>query len=169
MTLMPEVNRILDNNNAVNPVRQRLIKIPYQDKFDADFDFDLYDLISTGNTIIDENGNEQQQNIDISLSRGIRNIKQWVRKVLNVEINVFPIFTNVYGFGLLNIIGKGIPNEVIETMLPNFLSEALTYHPNILSVKNVVSNYENDNLYVTFDMILDDNEVLRENLAWVIG
>ena len=169
MTLMPEVNRILDNNNVVNPVRQRLVKVPYQDKFDADFDFDLYDLISTGNTIVDELGNEQRQNVDISLSQGIRNIKQWVRKVLQVERNVFPIFTNIYGFGMLNIIGKGIPNEVIETMLPDFLDEALTYHPNILSVRNVVTNYENDNLYVVFEIILDDNEVLRESLAWVVS
>ena len=169
MTLMPEINRILDNNNVVNPIRRRLVKIPYQDKFDADFDFELYDLLSTGNTIIDDNDNEQKQNIDVSLSRGLRNIQQWIRKVLQVEKNVFPIFTNVYGFGMLNIIGKGIPTEIIQTMLPDFLDEALTYHPNILSVKNVVSNYENSNLFVTFDITLDDNEVLRENLAWVIS
>ena len=169
MTLIPSVNRVLDTGNAIGSRIFNDAKIPYQNKFDINFDFDISDLISTSNIIVDENGSENKQNIDVRLGQGRTNIIYWIAKTLNTEKNVYPIYDDIYGFELFSVIGKNVPNEAIEIMLPEFIDDALTYHPNILRVENIISNYDNGNLFVTFDVILDDQNILRESFSWIIN
>lgn len=167
MTLMPDISNILDRDNAISTQLRNVRGIPYRDKFDAHYDFDESDILTTANSMkqLEE---IVVNNVDIFLSRGIENIRQWVRKALKVEAGIHPIYSDDYGFEFYSIIGKGIPNEVLEEMLPEFLRKTLTYHPNIIRVENIESNFEGGNLFVTFGLVLDDENVIDENYLWVL-
>ena len=168
MTLMPDISNILDRDNAISTQLRDVRGIPYRDKFDMHYDFDQSDILTTGNNIR-EVSEIVDTNVDIFLDRGLENIRQWVRKALNVEAGVYPIYTNDYGFEFYSIIGKGIPNEVLEVMLPEFLRKTLVYHPNIIRVENIESNFDSGNLFVNFDLVLDDENIINEDYLWFLA
>lgn len=168
MTMMPDINRILEHNNVVNPVNRRTVKLPYQDKIDMNFDFDKGDMVANGNIVRDDVGNETIHNLDIRRNRGIINIRNWIRKALNTERDVFPVYTNEYGFDLFTIFGKSVPNDIIMLMLPSFIDITLTHHPNIIRVDDVQVNIQEGDVFSTFNVILDDEQTFTEDYAWVL-
>ena len=96
-------------------------------------------------------------------------IKQWIDKVLRVENNVYPVYSENYGFELLGILGTDLNADEIASLMPIFLNRTLTYNPYIISVRDIRTRSERDRLYVNFSVILIDDETIDLGFHWDIG
>ena len=169
MTLIPEIQRILNRDDSINNDRViRSVRRPYKDKVDVGYDLVENDFITTGSDIVGVNNEIERVGVDLSFVEGVQAIRQWVHKALKVEAGIYPIYTDRYGFDLIQIIGKEISNEAIQLFLPLFIERTLLYHPHITSVDRVVSTVEGVNLSCSFDLTLDDENIVSEDFTWVI-
>ena len=169
MTLIPSIRDNLERDNALRNARQRVSVLDYTQKVDAMFDFDILDISTKANNIMNEQNENVLAGVDVQLHRGIDNIMNWVRKALQVEPEVYPIYSDRYGFGLIDIFGKGISNDAIHALLPLYLTETLTYHPNIIDVTNVRSRIDGENLFANFIIVLDSQDTYSFDNVWVVS
>ena len=169
MTLSPDIRAFIDREDALLPeFIRRIAPIPYRDKEDIDYDLSNNDLGTRNSNVVGLSNELEPLGVDLRVVRGVESIRRWVHKVLRVEPSVFPIFSTSYGFELLGVIGQDIPVEAIENMLPGFLHRALTYHPNISNVTNVQTYSEKDRLFATFNILLDDENIIEDGFSWDI-
>ena len=167
--MIPDVNEFLQFNDNVTPRTSRnLTKVSYEDKVDINFDFLNNDLVSRNSIVLDANGNEVKQNVDVVFVSGIQNVRAWIAKAIKTERNAFAIYSSRYGFDIYDTIGRNIPNEAFDMIFQNILEDTVLYHPNIIAIRNVQSRIHSDDIYVAFDAVLDDDVVINETFRWVV-
>lgn len=151
MTLIPDAQDvILRDEQIFRTSRFR----PYRELEDVEFDFQNLELLT------------QEENL--VLAQGIRAIRQWIQKALATESGAFPVYSENYGFDLWALIGRGLPPEAIQEIVPILVEQTLIYHPNIIGIESFSSFIEGDNLYAEWHTILDDEQIIQSSTNWVV-
>lgn len=88
-------------------------------------------------------------------------IEQAITKILSTERFRYDIYSDQYGARLASLFGKPLPYAMSE--VKSRITEALTADDRISAVTNfTVSRASRDALYVTFEVITTDGEILEE-------
>ena len=166
MPLAPDIRAIVDTDDVLSSQRARQIRrIPYTQREDLLYDFENSQLATTASKRLTSIGIELVGG-DLIIQKGIGIVRHWIHKMLSTELGAFAIYSDNYGFGLTQIIGTGIPNEVVEAAVPGFISSAVTHHPDIVRVENVKTNVIKGILYCSFSVVLIDENVIEETITW---
>lgn len=165
MTLARDINLINDRDDSIAQRRIQEIEQPsYRDVEDISYD-SRTENYRTRSSIV----NDLISNVDLHFEVGEETIRQWIDKVLRVENNLYPIYSENYGFQLLDVLGTDLSADEIASLMPMFLARALTYNPYITSVENITTRSERDRLFVNFSVTLIDEEMLDLGYHWDIG
>ena len=82
---------------------------------------------------------------------GIEAINQAIRKIMSTPRFKCLIYSNQYGSEIKDlVIATDISYELIETMIPRFIEDALKVDTRILSVYDFVINFKEDTVYISF-------------------
>lgn len=130
-SIVPEINVIGDINKQIqeDPV---VINLDKSFKLDSDFG----DLRLTGGNIV--------------FVTELDNLKQWISKTLAVALGYYEVYNIGYGHQTLNLIGSQESRELIETLFPEFVREALQNDNRIIGIDRFVVTVSGGNLTASF-------------------
>ncbi len=78
---------------------------------------------------------------------------QWCQKALLTPRYRHLIYTRNYGSEFEDLIGRGLPREVIESEIKRMATEALMVNPRTAEVGNFVFDWQNDVVFFTCEII----------------
>lgn len=83
---------------------------------------------------------------------GLPAVIQWIRLALMTERYFYNQFSWDYGNELLTLIGKSYSKEYIDSEVTRMVKDALSVCDDIDSVSNIIVEYENDSLEISFNV-----------------
>ncbi|MFK4304370.1 phage baseplate assembly protein W [Paenibacillus sp. RC254] len=89
-------------------------------------------------------------------------IRQFILKAILTSRFHFSIYDEDYGCELEDLIGQDVPMELLETEIPRVITEALIYDDRIDDVYGFDITKEADNLFVSFYVDVDGEEIPME-------
>ncbi|MFK4473677.1 phage baseplate assembly protein W [Paenibacillus sp. RC73] len=89
-------------------------------------------------------------------------IRQFILKAILTSRFHFSIYDEDYGCELEDLIGQDVPMELLETEIPRVITEALIYDDRIDDVYGFDITKEADNLFVSFYVDVDGEEMPME-------
>jgi hypothetical protein len=78
------------------------------------------------------------------------NLKQWISKTLAVALGYYQVYNIGYGHQTLNLIASQESRELIETLFPEFIREALQNDNRIIGIDRFVVTVSGGNLTASF-------------------
>ncbi|WP_262384569.1 DUF2634 domain-containing protein [Paenibacillus terrae] len=89
-------------------------------------------------------------------------IRQFILKAILTSRFHFTIYDEDYGCELEDLIGQDVPLELLETEIPRVITEALIYDDRVDDVYGFDITKEADNLFVSFYVDVDGEEIPME-------
>ena len=102
------------------------------------------------------------------ISDEVQAVMQWITNTLITEKGVYAIHTPNYGTYIYGIQGKGFPRDALTLMIPDMIEEDLVKDSRIQAVGNFNINYENENMFINFDVYLVNGFVFNFDHVWVL-
>ena len=96
-------------------------------------------------------------------------IKVWVEKIILTEKLKYQIYKltpgDEYGINLINLIGTVLPRTFVEAELKREIREALTRHPRIARISNLVTERDGSLVKISFTINLTDDQTLDQEVS----
>ena len=105
---------------------------------------------------IDQIETSNTYNLDFNTGRiigkvdKIEALQQFVEKALITARNKFIIYSDQYGSEVDSVLSTGGSEELLQTELTRIITEALVYDERILSVRDFIFDFQNDEGFATF-------------------
>ncbi len=145
--MLPEITQLEFNAVAIETTT------PTTTIMGKSFNFDF----AAGDFVLQDGGPAVIDNTD--------SIRVWVEKILRTERFQYKIYErddeNEYGLSIEGLIGGVWPRAFIEAELKREIAEAVTRHPNISSISNLITEQDGALLNASFTINLSNGDSLE--------
>lgn len=92
-------------------------------------------------------------------------IEQFIEKAVLTARFRFLIYNDQYGSELYDLIGKDVSFDLLKSEVPRVVTESLIYDDRIKDVQNFEIRREKDRLYLSFDVITEEETVINQEVS----